>query len=171
MSELPAVEPIRLGPRGSLRSRRSSEFEALFRSEYAGMVRLAFAVLANRAEAEEVVQDAFVDVHRRWNEILNPPAYLRAAVVHGARAVMRRRIKRDELHTLAGPRLVTTHEDHDYIIDVLALLPERQQIAVVLAYYAELSPGEIAEVLECRTGTAKSLVHRGLKRIRTELQR
>lgn len=144
--------------------------EALFESSYDDLVRLAFVLLRNQADAEEVVQDAFLDLQTRWRTILNPPGYLRTTVVNGARrrltrSANRRRILRARWD--ADP--ATGSGDSDYLLDVVAALPERHRTAIILAYYAGLRSSEIAEIMGCRPGTAKSLVHRGLKRLRKEL--
>lgn len=133
------------------------------------MVRLAFTLLSSQAEAEEVVQDAFAEVYMRWETLLNPGGYLRISVINRARRVLRRRIHRDELHQVIGDAQERTVAPTDYLLDTLDGLPERQRTAVVLAYYAQMTSAEIAEALECRVGTAKSLVHRGIKRLRKEL--
>ena len=59
--------------------------------------------------------------------------------------------------------------EQQYILDMLERLPERQRTALVLAYYGGFTRAEIAEALDCREGTAKSLVSRGLARLRKEL--
>jgi RNA polymerase sigma factor (sigma-70 family) len=51
----------------------------------------------------------------------------------------------------------------------LQVLPERQRAAIVLRFYEDLSEARVAELLSCPTGTVKSLVSRGLKRLRAEL--
>jgi len=51
---------VRQGPAATL--------EVRYRAEYIGMVRLAFTLIGNNAEAEEVVQDSFVEISRRLNE-------------------------------------------------------------------------------------------------------
>ena len=55
------------------------------------------------------------------------------------------------------------------LLDVLATLPERQRAALVLRFYADLPGNEIATILGCREGTVKSLIHRGLARLREEV--
>ncbi len=65
--------------------------EALFRAEYVPMVRLAYTLVGNNAEAEELVQDSFAEVHRRRDEIRQPGAYLRTSVVSRSRSLLRRR--------------------------------------------------------------------------------
>ncbi|MEM9036596.1 MAG: sigma-70 family RNA polymerase sigma factor [Actinomycetota bacterium] len=147
---------------------------ALFAGEYEAMVRLAFVLVNDRHDAEEIVQDAFVDLQARWSAVLNPGGYLRTAVVNGARRRGRRERRRsDILHrferTIVGE--AASIDVYDHTLDALEVLPERQHTALVLAYYVGLSSSEIAEVLGCRPGTAKSLVHRGLQRLRKEMDR
>ena len=150
----------------------SASIDALFAAEYDAMVRLAYVLIRDQDEAEEIVQDAFVAVADRWSGLLNPGGYLRTAVVNGARrsgrrATNRKRILELNARTIAGPGRQA--DSYDEIADVLSILPENQRVALVLAYYAGLGPNEIAATLGCRPGTAKSHVHRGLRRLRKEL--
>src|SRR5215207_2732368 len=64
----------------------------LYRSDYPGLVRLAVLVGADRAVAEELVQDAFVAAHRTWDGVRDPLAYLRRAVVNRCHSWGRRQI-------------------------------------------------------------------------------
>lgn len=147
---------------------RDAEFRRLFDTHYRTMVGIAVRIVHNGAEAEEVVQDAYADLYRRWTSVLHPAGYLRSAVVNGARRVVRRRLHRDELHQQIGG-LQGANEEQQYLLDMLERLPERQRTALVLAYYGNFSRAEIAETLGCREGTAKSLVSRALHRLRKEL--
>jgi RNA polymerase sigma factor (sigma-70 family) len=54
---------------------------------------------------------------------------------------------------------------------MLRRLPDRQRIALVLRFYEDLPEREIADLLGCRPGTVKSLIHRGLARVRKETGR
>ena len=76
---------------GDVRVADDGPLASLFREEYEGLVRLAFLMLSDPADAEEVVQDAFVAVARRWDEVERPGAYLRTSVVNGCRSKLRRR--------------------------------------------------------------------------------
>ena len=67
------------GGRNPATDDRVAQLDALYRVEYAGMVRLAYTLLASNAEAEEIVQDSLIEVYRRWHEIRKPGAYLRSA--------------------------------------------------------------------------------------------
>src|SRR4051794_122265 len=66
-------------------------FVALFEEHYESLVRLARLLVDDRGSGEEIVQDAFVRVWRRWARIDDPVRYVRAAVVNGARSRLRHR--------------------------------------------------------------------------------
>jgi RNA polymerase sigma-70 factor (sigma-E family) len=139
-------------------------FAALYREEYLPMVRLAHLLVGSNARAEELVQDAFVRVFVRWIGVEHPRAYLRQAVVNACRS-HRRRWRRE-----ASWRPERTPEGENAEIeelrDLLGSLSSRQRAAVVLRYYEDLPEAEIAELLGCRPGTVKSLLARGLARLR-----
>lgn len=147
-------------------------FDALFVAEHAAMVRLAHVALGSRAEAEEVVQDAFLRVHQRWERLAEPGGYLRTCVVNGARDVLRRRAVRERLGGRAGP----VDRDGpdlgaDHVLDAVDHLPPKRRLAVILRYYADLSEAEIAAAMDVRPGTVKSLLHRGIEQLRQEIER
>jgi RNA polymerase sigma-70 factor (sigma-E family) len=139
----------------------------LYRDRYEPMVRLAYLMVGDRSAAEELVQDAFVNVHRSWTKVTNPPAYLRAAVVNACHSWGRRRTL--ELHRRPAPadpaELVA-----DEIWDALQVLPMRQRAAVVLRFYEDLPDARIAELLGCREATVRTAIHRALERLRKEIE-
>lgn len=141
---------------------------ALFEREYEAMIRLAFVITRDQLAAEEVVQEAFLEVHRRWARLETPGGYLRRCVVNGSRRRVRRRVRRREVESSVPAQLAVTAGE--YLTDALTRLPERQRTAVVLAYYGRYSAREIGEVLDCRESTARSLVHRGIERLRKEIR-
>ena len=120
---LTGIEPVADGP---------EVLEHLFQVEYPGMVRLAFTLVGSNAEAEDIVQDSFVEVSRRLDEIDKPGAYLRTAVVSRCRSALRRRRVMSQ-HPPDAPGSLTN--DANELWDVLAKLPEDQRIIVVLKYY------------------------------------
>lgn len=58
-------------------------------------------------------------------------------------------------------------EDQEEMWQALRLLSSRQRAAIVLRFYEDLSEVEVAEILQCAPGTVKSLVSRGLEKLRT----
>ena len=133
------------------------------------MVRVAFLILGSRADAEDVAQDAFARVHLRGDRVDRPGAYLRRCVVNGALDVLRRRKLADRVRSLRAEN--STALGADELSDALAALPDRQRAALVLRFYQGLSEREVAEALDVRPGTAKSLVHRGLANLREVIER
>ena len=146
----------------------ADELVALYRERYAPMVRLAYLLTGDGAAAEELVQDAFVSVHRSWDRARHPSAYLRAAVVNACRSWGRRTTL--ERAQPVPPEGVTPAAG-DELWDVLATLPERQRAAIVLRFYEDMPDEEIAAVLGCRPGTVRTAVFRGLAAMRQEIER
>ena len=140
--------------------------DALYRAEYTGMVRLAFTLVGSNAEAEDLVQDSFVDVARRLHEIRKPGAYLRSAVVSRCRSVLRRR-RVMALHPPEPPAGLASAAGE--LWDVLGALPEDQRITVVLKYYGGYRASEIAQILDVPGATVRSHIRRGLTALRKEL--
>ena len=144
---------------------RVARLDALYRIEYAGMVRLAYTLLASNAEAEEVVQDSFVEVYRRWPEIQKPGAYLRCTVVSRCRSALQRRRMRPP-HPVEEPCASSAGE----LWDVLTRLSDDQRIAVVLRYYGGYPASDIAGMLEMPAATVRSHLRRGLATLKKELE-
>ena len=141
--------------------------EALFRAEYGPMVRLAFTLVGNNAEAEELVQDSFVEVHRRYDGIERPGGYLRTTVVSRCRSALRRR-RVMQAHPPAPPDDLPNSAGE--LWDVLNKLTEDQRIAVVLRYYGQYRASEIAQIMEMPGATVRSHLKRGLAVLRKELE-
>jgi RNA polymerase sigma-70 factor (sigma-E family) len=155
---------------------------ALFSAHYRGLVRLAVLLLHDNSVAEDVVQDAYVALHRRWWRLRDADkalAYLRASVVNGARSALRKRgvAERHLARDGGEERLVASAESaalsllrHREVLDAVRHLPTRQREAIVLRYYAELSEAEIAEAMGISRGAVKSHASRGMAALRQSLE-
>jgi RNA polymerase sigma factor (sigma-70 family) len=140
--------------------------EALYRAEYVGLVRLAFTMVGTNAEAEEIVQDSFVEISGRLDDLERPGAYLRTVVVNRCRSALRRRrlvVRRDT------PRPAELAPEAESLWDVLEHLPEHQRIAVVLRYYGGFRASEIATIVDAPASTVRSDLRRALAAMRREL--
>ena len=146
---------------------RVAQLDALYRVEYAGMVRLAYTLLSSNAEAEEIVQDSLIEVYRRWHEIRRPGAYLRCAVVSRCRSALRRRTMRPSY--LAEEPSVSAEASE--LWDVLSRLSDDQRLVVVLRYYGGYAASDVAEMLEMPAATVRSHLRRGLAMLKKELER
>lgn len=140
-------------------------------------IRLAFLLTGDFALAEDLVQDAFARLVGRLRHLRDPAAfgaYLRRTIVNLATSHFRhRRVERAflEREATAPSRAGNPNEALDEAMHaVLLRLPRRQRAAIVLRFYEDLSDVQTAEVLRCATGTVRSLVSRGVKTLREELE-
>ena len=146
---------------------------------------LAVRVLGDAADAEEVTQDVFERVWRSAHRF--DPArgsagrWIISIAYHVAMTALRRHYRRPQTcHTDDTDRLVARIPDDARAVSAVALdrldaqqlrravrsLPDPQQHAVALAYFADLSHGDVAAVLGTPLGTVKSNIRRGLTRLR-----
>lgn len=146
-----------------------SDITALFDAEYAAMLRLATLLVGSVAVAEEVVQESFVAVDQRWQAIERPGGYLRTTVVRGCAAVLRRR-EIEHRHAPAEPEPTQLPTHLVELRDAIATLPDRQRIVIVLRYFVDLPDDEIAQLLDARPSTVRSLARRALAKLRKELE-
>jgi RNA polymerase sigma factor (sigma-70 family) len=144
-----------------------SSLTAVFAVEHDGLARLACLLTGSTLVAEDVVQDAFVQLQVRWATVERPGAYLRTAVVNGCRGYHRR--LRRERASYADLVSTATLPETPIVLDVLGKLPYRQRAALVLRFYEDWPDDEIAELLGCRPATVRSHVHRGLEAMRKVL--
>lgn len=149
----------------------------LFRSERPGLLRLAVLLLGDRSQAEDVVQDAFLAVHRRRDRIDHASAagYLRVAVVNGARTVHRRRLLTWRHHRTVSPDVppadtdLLVAEEHREVLAAVRRLPTRQREILVLRYWMGLSEAEIAQTLGVSKGTVKTGASRAMATLANRL--
>jgi RNA polymerase sigma factor (sigma-70 family) len=156
-------------PRGQAAGASSSciGVEDLFRREYDAMHRLAYTMLGADDDAQEAVQEAFLGVAARWDELDNPGGYLRVSVVNGSRKRMRSQNRRTRAETMMNVDLAAGPvAQDDYLLDVLDDLPDRQRVAVVLTYYSALNSNEVGKLMDCQPATVRSLVRHALDQLR-----
>jgi RNA polymerase sigma factor (sigma-70 family) len=132
------------------------------------MVRLSALVLGRSAVAEEIVQDVFIEMSRRWRQIESPAAYLRTAVVNRSRTEARRQ-RREQPRSAPpdGPLL----EDEARLGDLQPLwqaitrLSARRRAVVVLSYTRGCRLARSLRSLSCKPATVRSLRHRALTQL------
>ena len=151
--------------------------DGAFRRDYVPLVRLA-SMLVDRDSAEEIVQEAFVRTHARLHRV-DPDkvtAYLRAAVVNGARSQLRRRrVRRRQPEgtpgeVAAAEETGVANTERRELLGALDRLPARQREVLLLRYFADLSEVEIAEALGISNGSVKTHAHRGLSALATRME-
>jgi RNA polymerase sigma-70 factor (sigma-E family) len=145
----------------------SPDLTALYRHQRATMVRLARLLVGSEAIAEEVVQEAFLQMHQRREPPENPEGYLRTTVANLSKNHTRR-LKLEQRRSVQE-RVSFNDPEIDETWGILCRLPFRQRTVIALRYYEDLSEAEIARVLGCRPGTVKSSLHRALSKLREEM--
>jgi RNA polymerase sigma-70 factor (sigma-E family) len=143
---------------------------ALYQAHAAGLVRLAMLMLGDQSSAEDVVQDAFLGLYRRWGALSDHGralAYARSSVLNGCRDALRRRSRKIPAALLepdaeSAEARALLGEEHREVLAALRRLPDRQREAVVLRYCLGLPENEVAEAMKVTRGTVKSASHRGL---------
>ena len=146
---------------------------ALYAEHGLRLVRLAVIMLGDRAAAEDVVQDAFLGLYRRWDSLADashPLAYVRASVVNGCRSALRRRSRgavglfTDPPAESAEARALVS-EEYRAVVAAIRRLPARQREALLLRYYLDMSEDETARAMGVSRGTVKSGTSRALAAI------
>jgi RNA polymerase sigma factor (sigma-70 family) len=125
----------------------------------------------DRELAQELAQDALVRLCRDWEKVRNldhPEAWLHRVGLNLTNSFFRRRAAelraRQRLHPVTeAPRPERSDAE---LLDALRGLPQRQRAALLLRYYAGLSTRESAQALNCPEGTVKTLVHKGINKLR-----
>jgi RNA polymerase sigma-70 factor (sigma-E family) len=152
------------------RHTRAATYSGAIARDYVGLARLAFLLCGNRADAEDLVAEAYARAWPGWSggtvEDLGP--YTRRILVNLNLDHRRRRfleLKRSTESTDAGVVSDPSH-DVDRHIDLvrgLDALAPKQRTVIVLRYYADMSEEEVAKVLGIAVGTVKSRTSRALK--------
>lgn len=144
------------------------DLEALFRAHATPLLRLAVVLTGDRPLAEELVQEAFVRLQRSGT-VPAPGtelAYLRRTVVnlshghHRHLRVVRGRAEPPVAHRPAAEVDAVRRDGQRQVAAAVRGLPPRQRDCIVLRFYAELSDGEIADVLGISAGSVKTHLHR-----------
>jgi RNA polymerase sigma-70 factor (sigma-E family) len=148
-----------------------SEVTALYQAHATGLVRLAMLMLGgDQGAAEDVVQDAFFGLYRRWATLNNPERaihYARSSVLNGCRDALRKKARKIpaallEPHAESAEARALLGEEHREVLAALRRLPDRQREAVVLRHCLGLTEDEAAQAMKVSRGTIKSTSHRGL---------
>jgi RNA polymerase sigma-70 factor, ECF subfamily len=154
------------------------DFEALYQREYVAMVRLAFALIGQRQIAEEIVQEAFLEAHRRWDRLRTydrPGAWIRRVVLQGCRR-RRRRLSNDanllnRLNAQRPPSLTPNQEPLDAeLMKAIRSLPKRQAHVVALVAIDDCTFVEAANILGCSEETARTHMRRARMSLKAALK-
>ncbi|ASO18558.1 RNA polymerase sigma-70 factor (sigma-E family) [Actinoalloteichus hoggarensis] len=143
------------------------------------LLRYATVLSCDPHLAEDIVQEVLIRAQSRWRRIEalgSPQHYVRRMVTNEFLSWRRRRAARDvsvppdSLGVLAGADRdqITAFDERDAMLARIARLPPRQRAALVLRYYEGLAHAEIAAIMRCSEGTARSHLSRALAALRIE---
>lgn len=152
---------------------RDEAIATLFCACYPQLVATGYGVAGDWAVAEELAQEAFMRLWRRWRWIRDPdaaPAYLHRTVVNlGNSAVRRRVLERRVAASRGGQSVEAGPEAGLELRQAIAALPPRRRACVVLRYLGGMTEAQTAEVLGITPGTVKSQTHKALRQLRQQL--
>ena len=150
--------------------------ESLFHAHYSRLTYTAFSLTGDRDLAEQLAQEAFLRLWRRWRWIADPqaaPAYLQRTVLNLSRETIRRKVI--ERRALKAREMERPPQELPDSAEMVALrraiagLPARKRECVVLRFLLGMSEAETASLLGVSVGTVKSQTHKGLRLLRERL--
>jgi RNA polymerase sigma-70 factor, ECF subfamily len=156
-------------------------FETVIRSTSRNLFAIAYGILQNREEAEDVVQDTFVKAWKsRWRvrDSAKLPAWLGTIARHRARDLARKRrpetlpenFESDETISFDGSATGKGADLDGEVRSALAQLPELHRAAVTLRYFEELDYGTIEQTLGLTNGALRGILGRALGLMRKKLK-
>jgi len=156
---------------------RETAITRLFGTHHAQLVRLAVLMGADE-DAEDIVADAFCELHRRWARLRDPAAavpYLRSTVCNLARmrirhlTVVRRHQEDVPPDVESAESQAVLREDQREVLAALRLLPVRQREALVLRYWLDLREVDVAAAMGISPGAVKAHTFRGMAALNRRL--
>ena len=132
--------------------------------------------LRDRTLAEELAQDVFLQLHRNWGAMKSDAHivfWLRRVTSHRAIDFVRKRESRPEasFEDVGEPTVLERMNDSflsAYLERMVASLPEKQRMVIVLRYQEGMELEEIAEVLQMKVNTVKTQIFRALELLRAK---
>ena len=161
--------------------RLEAEFREFVTARWIALLRTAYLLTGDHGRAEDLVQNAFVRVHRHWAKVLaeddgsqerGPEAYVRKTMVNLNTDWWRRLGSRERPGgILPGgdrPSAADAYAEMELREDLwaeLRALPAKMRATLVLRYFEDLGEAETADILGCSIGAVKSQCSRGLARL------
>lgn len=145
----------------------TESFDSYYRRDYRSLLGLAYVFTGSSSQAEDLVQEALTEAHRRWDQVAgydDPGAWVRRVLLNKSKSRFRRLKSETKALTRVGSRRVETVLPVDTAPEVwqaVRTLPTKQSHAVALFYWEDRSVSEIADILDCGQETVKTHLKRG----------
>jgi RNA polymerase sigma-70 factor (sigma-E family) len=150
-----------------------SDFDDWVAARGPGLLRFAYVLTGNTADAEDVVQDALSRAIPAWSRICSaddPDAYVRRMVVNAHTSWWRKFRRRESpVAEVRQDGVADPASYDDRLWQACRRLPTDQRTAVVLRFYEDMEYADIAALTGVREGSVRSRVSRGLAALRQEL--
>ena len=153
-------------------------FAALVAGSQRRVFQIAYSVLGNAADAEEVAQEVFLRAHRKFGAVRDPEkfcAWVNRIAFREAlnrQRAERRQMARDTAWHAAGPGAAGAGENDaeerlflDRVRKEIDGLPEKLRAVLMLCAVEELEAGEVGQILKIPAGTVRSRLHLARKRL------
>jgi RNA polymerase sigma-70 factor (sigma-E family) len=152
-------------------------FREYVRARGRALLRTAYLLTGNLADAEDLVQSALAKTYLAWNRIEDRGAvdsYVRRAMINTQISWWRRRrleeFPTDEIPDQAVTDFPAGSDLGDSLQRAIDRLPQRMRAAVMLRYYEDMTEAEVAEVLGVSVGTVKSTISRAVAKLRIDVE-
>ncbi|HEY7280764.1 MAG TPA: sigma-70 family RNA polymerase sigma factor [Actinomycetota bacterium] len=149
-------------------------FAEFFEGSHRDLFRALYLLTGSAAEADELLQEAFVRVLERWDRVSRmdrPTGYLYRCAMNLHRN--RRRRARLVWHPMAsdvdGTDQFARADERDALARGLAVLPPRQRAAVILTELLDYTSEQAGEVLGVKAASVRALAHQGRRALREAL--
>jgi RNA polymerase sigma-70 factor (ECF subfamily) len=147
-------------------------FDDFYQAQYGRVFGIVRALVGDRDRADDVTQDAFVSLHRRWAEISGfdrPDLWVRRVAINGALSWRRRAatelraLTRVASRTAPGTQIADSGSAE--VWRLVQKLPRAQAMVVVLVFVDDLTLEQVGRVLGIATPTAKTHMQRAKRKL------
>jgi RNA polymerase sigma-70 factor (sigma-E family) len=152
-----------------------SRFEEFFEAHHVKLFRALWLMTHDRAEAEDVMQEAFLRLWERWDRVApmeDPDAYLYRTAMNAFRSRRRRALAalRRTLPHPSPPDEVSAVDGRDEVVRALGRLSPRQRAAIVLIHMVGMTSTEAGEALGISPSTVRVLAKKARAALRITLE-
>jgi RNA polymerase sigma-70 factor (ECF subfamily) len=145
----------------------TSDWVAVYRDEFAAVARTVFLILHDRQRAEDITQDAFVQLYSHWRKVSQfdrPGAWVRRVAIRLAIRYQRRERMRVTVERDVGPASLAQPVDVD-LFRCIRSLPATHRAAVALFYFEDRPVKEIASIMGWSEAATKVTLLRARQRL------
>jgi RNA polymerase sigma-70 factor (ECF subfamily) len=154
-------------------------FASVLRAQQSMVFSIAYHFLRDRSAAEEVAQDVFLQLHRRFDELKSDEHisfWLRKVASHRCIDYVRKQRSQPSVGLDNVPPPSVDDEPQDHFLNrrlqsLIGSLPEKPRMVMILRYQEDMMPEEIAAAMDMPVRTVKSHLQRSLAMLREKIDR